>query len=218
MKLFSYFVFVVFIALTAGCEKKTAIITEAKEVTEASNPTEAPKVDLTTPEKAIYSYQAIKNWKFSEEKRAYSKITKDYFEKLKQEQSRINSVSNSLYNVRITQIVKQNEDANLGYEFDSIPQYEFTIEEMKKETDTRVIAMVKVRNATPLKNEIKLKDENKKMRDEGEKFKFDLELDNGRWLISQISEWRSYSTKWAQLFKTPEPRDMGFHYSYVSLP
>ena len=180
------------IAHLTACDKKNST-TITKETTETSS--EAPKPDLSTPEKAIYSFQSFKNW--SEE---WKKIVGKKY--LHDQEDKFNQIKYSLFQDRSAQILKQERERFLQ---DQAEKFEFTIAEMKKETDTRVVAIVNVRNVTPIVAGAVVDEFDKKRRADGVKFKFDLELENAKWLISQITEWEEYSNKWEPIIKRREP-------------
>ena len=73
---------------------------------------------------------------------------------------------------------------------------------MKKETDTRVIAMVRVLNITPIPAGAEQIESVSKWRQEGKRFKIVLELENARWLISDILELSGYPEKWRSQFSS----------------
>lgn len=182
------------IAILTACDKKSSTAA-TKETTEAPKYSEAPKPDLSTPEKAIYSYQAFKNWS-NEVINAVS--IKNYSE----HEAKVAPVKFAHFNDRTVQIFKQHDDYIHKNPAD---KYEFSIIEMKKETDTRVVAIVNIRNVTPIPSDVVPSENDIKQRADGFKFKFELELENSKWLISQITKWEEYSKVWSYPIKKREP-------------
>ena len=210
-----YVVMVIFVALLIGGEKKpTGAVLSDKNI-EVVKPAEPPKLDLSTPEKAIYSYQAAQNWMNHERVLAQKKLFEEYQEKFENIEKRWRPVTDQRFSNRVLQIIKQNEEYEKNkIKEDIARQYEFSIVEMKKETDTRVIALVKVANVTPVSGVI-MSEDNKKKREEGEKFKFELELDNNKWLITQISD-LSFDNV-TPMYKISSSADNSYNYTFVSL-
>lgn len=221
MRLSALILWVLLVAGISGCEKKPDANTTARAETGKNANAEvadAPKLDLTTPEKAIYSYQALKNWELAALQSVTSSLTRQYNKKLTEATSKIDTHVFNAFTERSVSILKDNDRRAYSYYSDKvIRQYEFVIQEMKKETDTRVVAIVHVKNSTPIKSDISLDYFDKKRREEGALYKFELELDKGRWLISQLSQFDRNSSKWEPAIKKMELTTSPDLYYYVSL-
>lgn len=165
MRQFILYVAILSTILLIACGNETPDSTSEKKFS-----LKIPNVDLSTPEKTIYSYQDAINWKLACTSREF-KV--EYHTK-------IDPVFNPFFQPRIVKMIKENRAF-----FDEEEKYEFHIESMNNETGARAIAVVRVRNVTPLPAGVDLASASK-LRDAGELFTFILENDNSRWLVADI--------------------------------
>lgn len=208
------------VALT-GCDKKTdAAAPSASSGKDAAiaKPIPPPKVDLSTPEKAIYSFQEIKNWEMAETARRITEISLANQKKYEAVYNDVGKICLSSFSSRALQILsddhrKSVEESRRG----PVHRYDFVITELKKETDSRVIAFLTVKNSTPVEGGVTLDEASQKLREKGWKYKIDLELDNGRWLIAQISDLSLYPEQWQPKI-IPTAKGGFYDYTFVSLP
>ena len=150
-----------------------------------------PSIDLSTPEAAIKSYWRVCDWKVERQNYFYSKY-KNIFN---QERSLKENISFKFFQEDIIKkfIIPSNEyfsKRNYKYSKDII--------EMKKETDTRVVAIVKIKNITPIPDNAEKTEYSMKEREKGRLYKVVLEKNqNNEWKIAAIYNYYEFNNTWS---------------------
>ncbi|TAK91980.1 MAG: hypothetical protein EPO06_01815 [Burkholderiaceae bacterium] len=142
--------------------------------TTTSQSVDMPKPDLTTPENALRSYWAIKQWE--DKTIAY-------------EQRRLGL--HSLVATRPLFVSVSTGDMRKYFEAfqpSSFEVLERSIRSLKPETDTRVIAIVNIKNITPVPDGARPSAREIKVRERGCDFKYVLVREDGSWKIAEV--WR----------------------------
>lgn len=65
---------------------------------------------------------------------------------------------------------------------------------------SRALVMVTIHNVTPLPQGALLTHEQEELRNDGQQFRYVLELDGGAWRITQIQQWSDLGSGWQDLF------------------
>ena len=151
-----------------------------------------PSTDFSSPEKSLYSYQSMLNYN--------SANWSHLFNKSKEDEQKYFSTAFS---------IQANEIMNNNRQIESIKfatEYDFSIKEMKKETDSRVVAFVTIRNTTPFLPGIEIHENIKELRELGTQFKFVLELDKAKWCIAGIYKWDLKKADWSEKIVKKSPK------------
>lgn len=180
------FTAVVFVLL-GGCSNERVGSGNKSAGTEGAQPasvqTMPPAIDVTTPDRALKSYWQTKDarrkiefdWRNAqnpEREKLYGKIG---FDARKLMTGDVLSVHQAIY--KRSQFV----------------EYSRELVDVKLDTESRATAMVKVRNSTPIPEGMVVFDSDKKLREEGDRFKYVLEKESDGWKVAQVIKFSKFN-------------------------
>lgn len=132
-----------------------------------------PKPDLSTPERALRSYWALKDWYFEAGRRADEEVERRLPEPIEV----YGAVSTGEARAYWSEPWPRLQDKR-----------QRDIEAIMQEAESRAVALVRVRNVTPIPPGVHGSPQEVERREAGVMFRFLLEREGGEWKISQI--WR----------------------------
>lgn len=140
-----------------------------------------PVIDTSTPDRAIKSYWAFKDWEI-----AVSAANSEKFLA-----SDIGKQRNDLYPQLVSQdIVKSTAPR---FRKDTI---ERNIREVKTETESRAVIIVNLRNITPLQPEDSPDKWDLERREKGDLIRYVLEKVGSAWKVAEIAEYNDFNRDW----------------------
>ncbi|EJE48383.1 hypothetical protein PMI14_07193 [Acidovorax sp. CF316] len=159
--------------LVAGCLQK-----EGEDLT-AKLP--APAADTSTPDRAIKSYWAMRDWYINISHADHTQRQSSPAEKKKRE----------LEDLLVSEEI--NKESRTPWRRET---FERTIKEVKTETESRAVVLVNIKNNTQLAPDEVPDSFDRKRRDEGEMYKYVLEKFGSNWKVAEISSYRDYKKDW----------------------
>lgn len=175
---------------TAAAVQKRAV---AAVVAEA-NP--APTIDTTTPDKALKSYWAVNDW-----------IRATGFKK-------IDKAFHATANRAREQVTSGAVRKNMTRDDYVLQLFDREIETVKVETESRAVAVVTIKNVTPIPEGADQEPRTLKVRESGERYKYVLEKSEFGWGVSEISEWDDWGKQWRKTYLTSAKGPMVPHMTY----
>jgi len=155
---------------------------------------QAKSSDRSTPDKAIESFVAARNemarykcYIIEEQRR--SGRSQDAAEKL-------DAYYLTFFAERAYAAKKPDADESLSQCVEKADKISLEIKEVKEETPTRAIALVNIRNITPIPTGASMDDFTKKHRAEGENYEYQLTRDKTGWKIAQVYALEGYPEEW----------------------
>lgn len=150
-------------ALLAGC----------LEQPRAPAPPPPPQFDGSTPDRAIKSYWAIKDWE--------QKAIKTW---LAMDDPTTVAVWEQRALVLTDKLLRSKQEGRARYAVIQI--YEREIQEVKVESDSRAVVVATVRNTTPLPADLRLSASDEQERTGGSRVKYVLEKGNKGWQVAEL--------------------------------
>jgi hypothetical protein len=156
-----------------------------------------PRIDSSTPESALESFWRVSDWRSAYSNEVFSK------DRYSEENKEIQELEAKVVGDKI----RGAKEAAMNVQKSSPkPVFKRTIIEMKKETDTRVIAFVQIYNITPIPPGIDNDPILLKWREEGTKAKYVLIHNTAGWVVDEIYSFEKYKNDWEPLFEKPKVR------------
>jgi hypothetical protein len=175
-----------------ACDSGVSINNNAAESGNAnSNGTTSiirPKINKNSPDSALKSYWAIKDWTRRVEDEQFRKAvnTKDLIS--------TREAFSSLVSPEIAE--------RKNYPVD---EFHRDIVEAKIETETRASINAVVKNSTPIPEGAEVSEYDRKRREEGDRFRYVMEKTNDGWVVSEIWAFdRLFDKKWTKI--SPESK------------
>lgn len=93
-----------------------------------------------------------------------------------------------------------------------------TIDEVKVETPTRAVAIVTIRNATPIPPNVRLDENQEKLRRDGKRIRYVFTKADDGWKVAEMYEWQSYANTWKSMFPDVREPPSGYDYVFTGRP
>jgi hypothetical protein len=153
---------------------------ETTESTKFAPKPQAPTLDLSTPDRALKSYWAQKDWLQALARRELESIMKGITSLYRDNMPKVTTGEVSEY----FRTASLQEDERFRREIISVRQ----------ETDSRAIALVKITNVTPIPSEAEPTKYDLEMREKGEQFQYLLERHGEGWKVADVAKLSNGST------------------------
>jgi len=156
-----------------------------------------PEIDTTTPDRALKSYWAVGDWIRAKQLEKYDAATKAAERKL-------------IERVTAGMVQKNRMDRDRPFQL-----FDRQIDEVKVETDSRAVAIVTIRNVTPIPSGPVDQDARTLgIRVSGERYKYVLEKTPSGWGVAELAEWDSYGRQWRKTYDSYAKGPMLPHMTY----
>ncbi|WP_128422745.1 hypothetical protein [Delftia tsuruhatensis] len=178
----------IFLVACDSGEQKNKIVADVGSLNPSTSDVMArPKISKESPDSALKSYWAVKDWIKRVEDDQFKKVIKNK-ELLATHEAFSSVVSPEIAYRNIYPIDEFNRD----------------IIEAKMETETRASIRAIIKNSTPVPEGAEVTDYDRKRRDAGDEFKYIMEKTNSGWIVSEIWAFdRLFDKKWTKI--SPQP-------------
>ncbi len=213
----------VVLLLLGACSRDGAVPSPAPEAQMAGEPgvsgsastaEQLPAIDTQSPDSVVRSYWALQDWA---ERNAARDVRLELGESFRQYTDARRALGGGEYAAKTEEELRDMADA-----FESEPSRRIQqrdIIEVKNESETRAVVLVKIKNVTPLPPGYKLHDLFAPRREFGKEVRYIVERTSGGWRLTQAwyrddpedAEWKK---TWS--LKTPSsnaPSDFDFYYT-----
>ena len=153
---------------------------------------EAPKLDFSTPDRALKSYWAQKDW-FRESSR------------LEQEEFNKKNILAKEKDIMAKVTTGEVREFYIKYEPVEYPKYRREILSVNQETQSRAVALVKITNIAPIPRNAEPTSKDLEEREKGEQFRYVLESDGNEWKVAEVSLFQNYLGGWRGLYRIDKP-------------
>lgn len=175
-----------------ACDSDVSINNNAAESVNANshgtNSIIRPIINKNSPDSALKSYWAIKDWT--------RRVEDEQFRKA------VNTKELVATREAFSSLVSPEIAERKNYQVD---EFHRDIVEAKIETETRASINAIVRNSTPIPEGAEVSEYDKKRRDEGDRFRYVMEKTNDGWVVSEIWAFdRLFDKKWTKI--SPESK------------
>jgi hypothetical protein len=158
-------ILVIMTCFIAGCSK-------GSDAPQSSKP-EAPQLDLSTPDRALKSYWAQKDWLKALGRLEQEPISKRLIARQKENMPKVTT----------GEVADSFASETYFFMFDD---YRREILSVKQETDSRAVALVKITNITPIPKGVEATTKEIEEREKGEDFHYTLEREGKEWRVAQV--------------------------------
>ena len=163
-------------AVLAGCGQSTSSAPPSASTSTQPTPPAKVQIDLSTPDKALKSYWAVKDSVRSAGVELISKLDSE----MKPYKKQVNAVTSEAI-------------ANSFFGEDNVFEtFSRDIIKVDVESESRAVIFVVIRNTTAIPTGVKPSDDEEKRRRDGERYKYVVERDKTDWKVSEIWEWSKY--------------------------
>ncbi|MDR0274126.1 MAG: hypothetical protein LBI48_02060 [Burkholderiaceae bacterium] len=163
-------------AFLAGCGQSTSSAPSSASTVTQPTPPAKVQIDLSTPDKALKSYWAVKDSVRAVSVELISKFDSD----MKPYRKQVNAVTSEAI-------------TNSFFVVDNVFEtFSRDIIKVDVESESRAVIFVVIRNTTAIPTGVKPSDDEEKRRRDGERYKYVVERDKTDWKVSEIWEWSKY--------------------------
>lgn len=146
-------------------------------------------IDLSTPDKAIKSYWAVRD----SVRANYYELTTERKIKLNDIKVQMESVSEGVLAKELTSFIIQPE------------KFSRDILDVKIESESRAVIIAVIKNSTPIPMGAELTKDDEELRGNGERYRYILEKTQAGWRVSEIWNWSIYPSKdWRKFSPTDD--------------
>lgn len=178
----------IFLVACDSGEQKNKIVADVGSLNSSrSDAIARPKISRESPDSALKSYWAVKDW--------IKRVEDDQFKKVIKNKELLDA-----HDAFSSVVSPEIADRNIY----PIDEFNRDIIEAKMETETRASIRAIIKNSTPVPEGAEVTDYDRKRRDAGDEFKYIMEKTNSGWIVSEIWAFdRLFDKKWTKI--SPQP-------------